>query len=214
MESDSIAAIGAPGNVRSKIVDTPSVAAEAQVYNGDDPPVNGFEPTIAPTAAPSLSPTLGPTSSPPTPQPTGPSPSPTAMPVPAPTPSPSRTPSAAPSAVPTIPAPSSLPTTAAPTIPPTSAIPTLPPTLPSCPQLGVPDEAECAAVAGELPLCSEVNLAPMELCTANSTICPGVPESDCLLRSLYLGLQGVRVWPGLGRHPLPAHISGKYSLVS
>mmetsp|Transcript_1124 Transcript_1124/g.3003 ORF Transcript_1124/g.3003 Transcript_1124/m.3003 type:complete len:137 (+) Transcript_1124:144-554(+) len=136
------------------------------------------------------------------------------MPVPAPTPSPSRTPSAAPSAVPTIPAPSSLPTTAAPTIPPTSAIPTLPPTLPSCPQLGVPDEAECAAVAGELPLCSEVNLAPMELCTANSTICPGVPESDCLLRSLYLGLQGVRVWPGLGRHPLPAHISGKYSLVS
>ena len=53
MESDSIAAIGAPGNVRSKIIDTPSVAAEAQVYNGDNPPVNGFEPTIAPTAAPS-----------------------------------------------------------------------------------------------------------------------------------------------------------------
>ena len=40
---------------------------------------------------------------------------------------------------------------------------------------------------------------------------PGVVRKH-LLR--YLGLQGVRVWPGLGRHPLPAHISGKYSLVS
>ena len=60
MQSDSEIMLGAPNNTRAEIIDKPSEASLAQVYNGPDPPVDGFDPTAAPTAIPTPTPSAYP----------------------------------------------------------------------------------------------------------------------------------------------------------
>ena len=87
----------------------------------------------------------------------------------------------------------------------------------SCDREGLCEREGAPSEGGQLT--SEPTAEPTtEPPTAEPTSEPTAePTVDGVVRKhllRYLGLQGVRVWPGLGRHPLPAHISGKYSLVS